>query len=123
MNRYILAGIALIFALVCAAHAEVPRVLHYQGTLLNADGQAIHCPDDGTCEATFNITFRIYAEETGGDMLYEQTGTSIKAEGSKVLLRLAPHCFHLPGRAFLLRPRSATRPTVNAATPRRHPVA
>ena len=63
----------LILAATIAATAEVPRVLHYQGTLLNADGLAVHCPDEASCEATFNMTFRLYADVIDGDVLYEQT--------------------------------------------------
>ena len=64
-------------ALTLTATADVPRVLHYQGTLLNSDGQAIHCPDDGSCETNFVMTFRLYSSVAGGDILYEQTEPSV----------------------------------------------
>jgi hypothetical protein len=52
-------------------------MLHYQGTLLNSDGQTIHCPDDGSCDASFDMAFRLYSAPVGGEVLYEQIETNL----------------------------------------------
>jgi hypothetical protein len=75
MNSHVLAlSAALLCLLPSAAQAEVPQILHYQGYLTNALGEAIDCPDAIACpNESFDITFRLYLSEAGGQALWEET--------------------------------------------------
>ena len=68
----------LFLAGTATAVAEVPKRLHYQGYLSNANGDPIDCPDAFSCpDQQFNITFRLYTDEQGGAAVWEETHTAV----------------------------------------------
>ena len=52
--------------------AAVPQELHYNGYLTNAVGEAIECSDAIQCPSMFNLNFRLYAEESGEEVLWQE---------------------------------------------------
>lgn len=75
-------GITVLFLYLAViagtANADVPRILHYQGMLSDASGEAIHCLNDGLCDDTYGMAFRLYAEADGGDVLFEQVESNVE---------------------------------------------
>ena len=52
--------------------AAVPQELHYNGYLTNAVGEAIECSDAIQCPSMFNLNFRLYAEESGDEVIWQE---------------------------------------------------
>ena len=46
--------------------------------LSDASGEAIHCLNDGLCDDTYGMAFRLYAEADGGDVLFEQVEPNVE---------------------------------------------
>ena len=64
----------VIFALTILSHAEVPKLINYQGHLTDTGGNPL--------TGTFSITFSIYDVETGGTALWIETqGTVAVSNG------------------------------------------
>ena len=60
--------------LSASAWSAVPQMLHYQGYLQDAQGDAIDCPDAMACNGMqYDLTFRIYDEAVGGTPLWEES--------------------------------------------------
>ncbi|GEM_PF-1404741 len=62
------ATVALVFVLLFSAVVfadDVPRIMNYQGKLTDASGVAL--------DGTYSITFRIYDDSTGGNLLWYET--------------------------------------------------
>ncbi len=55
-------------------HAQVPRAISYQGLLTKPTGLPV---DNGA----YNVVFRLYSAETGGDLVWEETRTVAVALG------------------------------------------
>ena len=63
-------AVALVFALVSAAHGS-PRILSYQGSLLDSGGSAV--PD-----GPYEMRFSIFTVESGGTALWTETDTAVQ---------------------------------------------
>jgi len=62
----VVASAWMLFAQV--VFSQVPPLMNYQGVLTDAEGAAV--PDND-----YGITFRLYAEDTGGDPIWEESQT------------------------------------------------
>ena len=62
---YLIPAVLVFFLL-----AGVPKTLNYQGKLLDSDGVGLN--------DTLALTFRLYANESGGSYLWEKTITSVE---------------------------------------------
>src|SRR3712207_3077897 len=69
-----LLGLWLVLAFVLTAHAQVPERLAYQGLITNPNGEAL---EDGT----YGLTFRLYSQEQGGQVLWSETQQVSVSEG------------------------------------------
>ena len=81
VRKFSIGGTVLLFCLAFipgTVNADVPRILHYQGTLSDAAGAAVHCLNDGSCDDTYSMIFRLYAEADGGDVLFEQIESNVE---------------------------------------------
>jgi len=65
--------IALVFVMVAAGTAEVPRTLSYQGVLRDASGNPV-------ADGDYDVTFSLYLVPGGGAVLWTET-QSVSAEG------------------------------------------
>lgn len=54
-----------LFLIIQATALAIPKLISYQGTLHDADGQPI--------SSTINITFSVYNAETGGEAIWSET--------------------------------------------------
>lgn len=63
--------IVVLFLLISCSysHAAVPHLINYQGRLTDSGGAPL--------SGTYNITFRIYDAETAGNLLWEETQSSV----------------------------------------------
>jgi len=66
-------GLALAVGLARPVHAQVPRLLGYQGRLLRADGTA--------ATGTATVAFAVYSVESGGSPLWSETQTLGLSDG------------------------------------------
>ncbi|MEC9073058.1 MAG: proprotein convertase P-domain-containing protein, partial [Myxococcota bacterium] len=63
-----------------SASADVPQQIHYQGYLTDDAGNPIHCPSAEDCPSgAVTITFRLYDQASGGDVLWLETVENIPA--------------------------------------------
>lgn len=71
MKRIFLMSAALIVSCLLAAcvYAEVPHMIRFQGKVTNAEGAPL--------SGAYNITFRIYDDETSGTLMWSETQTEI----------------------------------------------
>lgn len=70
----------LLSCVIGAAHASPPATLAYQGRLADAGGSPIN--------ATLSITFRLYAEASGGSPLWSEVQTNIEVDGGNLAVEL-----------------------------------
>lgn len=72
--------LALCLAAALPARAEVPLVLGYQGHLTSATGQPV--------EGTVEMTFRLYAQSSGGAALWAETHAAVPVSNGAFSVRL-----------------------------------
>ena len=58
--------ITLFFLAFASVLSQVPKEISYQGLIQNSDGSTIE-------NGNYNLTFRIYTSQTGGEALWEET--------------------------------------------------
>lgn len=68
----LLAGLTLIFAFSSLAYADVPQMINYQGKITTPTGALV--------DTTIGMTFTIYDDSTGGNVLWTETQPSIAVE-------------------------------------------
>ena len=75
----LIALMGFMLALPCVAEAGVPERIHYQGHLMDSNGEPIHCPQaaDNCPSGPVNATFRLYADPDGGAVLWEESKVNI----------------------------------------------
>jgi hypothetical protein len=73
-SRYLSVLFALlVLGLSFMAAAAVPQILHYQGFLTDASGNAVDCPDSIACPGMqYSITFRLYDSADGDTPLWQE---------------------------------------------------
>jgi len=75
--RLVMAIFCLIFLWVAcgplAAHAQIPRLIHYQGKLTDAGGTPL--------EGAYDLTFRIYDAQEAGSLLWQEAHAGVVIEG------------------------------------------
>ena len=72
MKKIISVIFIMFFAMDCGlstTYAAVPRLLDYQGRLTDSAGKPL--------EGTYNLTFRIFDQETAGNLLWEETHSGV----------------------------------------------
>ena len=92
-NLFLVLTLAAVLMLTSSASAQIPRILSMQGVLLDANNQPL-------ADGMYNMTFRIYDAQSGGNMLFEEyfavpvpDGNYLAVIGEKNALNLA---FHKP---------------------------
>jgi hypothetical protein len=65
-------AVAVLLTLSVSVQAAGPRLINYQGILTNDLGQPLEGP--------FDLTFRIYADESGGTALWIETHTTVAVD-------------------------------------------
>ena len=79
----------LMLALASPVLADVPGQIHYQGTLKDSQGIAIHCPSINDCPSgAVSVTFRLYNQSNGGDPLWEETWNDLAVSQGVIDVRL-----------------------------------
>ncbi len=69
----------LFFVWVSVTHAEVPKLLHYQGHLVDSQGLPL--------QGAHQLTFRVYKQDAGGEVLWSQVFPQAQmAEGNFAVL-------------------------------------
>lgn len=68
--KMMFAVLVLLLMPMAASHAEIPRIINYQGCLVDSLGNPV--PD-----GTYNLIFAIYADSTGGSPLWSNAGYSL----------------------------------------------
>jgi len=64
----------LVLGLSSVAVADVPQILHYQGFLTDASGNAVDCPDSIACPGMqYSMTFRLYDSTDGDTVLWQES--------------------------------------------------
>jgi subtilisin-like proprotein convertase family protein len=90
MNKYglFLAAIVALW-LPSQVSANVPGQIHYQGMLKDSQGASIHCPSVNDCPSgPVSLTFRMYAQADGGEVLWEETWDAVAVSQGVVDIRL-----------------------------------
>jgi len=64
-NLFLVLTLAAVLMLTSSASAQIPRILSMQGVLLDANNQPL-------ADGMYNMTFRIYDAQSGGNMLFEE---------------------------------------------------
>lgn len=65
----ILSILLTVFVIVALSHSQTPRLLNYQGKLVNKDGTL--------ASGTLAMTFSIYSLSTGGQALWQEPGRAV----------------------------------------------
>ena len=73
MRKLTVLTLLLVLGLSVTAFAAVPRLINYQGRLTDAG--------DTPLEGSFDITFRIYDAQSGGNLLWEETQSVLIQKG------------------------------------------
>ena len=88
-NLFLVLTLAAVLMLTSSASAQIPRILSMQGVLLDANNQPL-------ADGMYNMTFRIYDAQSGGNMLFEEyfavpvtDGNYLALIGEKNALNLA----------------------------------
>ena len=74
MKRAIACMVLLVVSLTVAAIADIPLVLDYQGVLTEAGGTAV-------TDGTYDVTFRLYTDFTGGTHFWQETNSVVVTKG------------------------------------------
>jgi hypothetical protein len=88
-NLFLVLTLAAVLMLPSSASAQIPKILSMQGVLLDANNQPL-------ADGMYNMTFRIYDAQSGGNMLFEEyfavpvtKGNYLALIGEKNALNLA----------------------------------
>lgn len=88
-NLFLVLTLVAVLMLPSSASAQIPKILSMQGVLLDANNQPL-------ADGMYNMTFRIYDAQSGGNMLFEEyfavpvtKGNYLALIGEKNALNLA----------------------------------
>jgi hypothetical protein len=87
-GRFFCALLGVVFLFVGSAWAAVPQQLHYQGYLEDGAGEAVDCPDPVQCAMQYNLTFRLYPQDVGGVVLWDETHSAVSIYKGSIHVKL-----------------------------------